>query len=48
MLAATNRGDLLDPALMRPGRFDREVILEMPDLAARIEILKIHARGETF
>ena len=48
VLAATNRGDLLDPALMRPGRFDRRVILEMPDLAARIEILKIHARGKPF
>jgi len=48
VLAATNRGDLLDPALMRPGRFDRRVILEMPDLPARIEILKIHARGKPF
>ena len=48
VLAATNRGDLLYPALMRPGRFDRRVILEMPDLPARIEILKIHARGKPF
>lgn len=48
VLAATNRGDLLDPALMRPGRFDRRVILEMPDLEARKEILKIHARGKPF
>ena len=48
VLAATNRGDLLDPALMRPGRFDRRVVLEMPDLKARIEILGIHARGKPF
>ncbi|MFA6518214.1 MAG: ATP-dependent zinc metalloprotease FtsH [Candidatus Shapirobacteria bacterium] len=48
VLAATNRGDLLDPALLRPGRFDRRVVLEIPDLKARIEILKIHARGKPF
>jgi len=48
VLAATNRGDLLDPALTRPGRFDRRVILEMPDLAAREGILKIHAKGKPF
>lgn len=48
VLAATNRGDLLDPALMRPGRFDRRVVLEMPDLEARKEILKIHAKGKPF
>lgn len=48
VLAATNRGDLLDPALMRPGRFDRRVILEMPDLKDREEIIKIHARGKPF
>ena len=48
VLAATNRGDLLDPALMRPGRFDRRVILEMPDLKAREEIIKIHAKGKPF
>lgn len=48
VLAATNRGDLLDPALMRPGRFDRRVVLELPDLQARKEILKIHARGKPF
>ncbi|RLC35526.1 cell division protein FtsH [Candidatus Shapirobacteria bacterium] len=48
VLAATNRADLLDPALMRPGRFDRRVILEMPDIEARKEILKIHAKGKPF
>lgn len=48
VLAATNRGDLLDPALLRPGRFDRRVVLDMPDLAARLAILKIHARGKPF
>ena len=46
VLAATNRGDLLDPALLRPGRFDRRVVLEMPDLEARENIIKIHARGK--
>jgi cell division protease FtsH len=48
VLAATNRGDLLDPALLRPGRFDRRVVLELPDLNARKEIIKIHARGKPF
>ncbi len=48
VLAATNRGDLLDPALLRPGRFDRRVVLEMPDLEARKDILAIHARGKPF
>jgi cell division protease FtsH len=48
VLAATNRGDLLDPALLRPGRFDRRVVLEMPDLTARRDIIKIHARGKPF
>ncbi len=48
VLAATNRGDLLDPALLRPGRFDRRVVLELPDLDARKDILAIHARGKPF
>lgn len=48
ILAATNRGDLLDPALLRPGRFDRRVVLDMPDKEGRIGILKIHARGKRF
>jgi cell division protease FtsH len=48
VLAATNRGDLLDPALLRPGRFDRRVMLDMPDLEGRKGILAIHARGKPF
>jgi cell division protease FtsH len=48
VLAATNRGDLLDPALLRPGRFDRRVMLDMPDREGREAILKIHARGKKF
>lgn len=48
VLAATNRGDLLDPALLRPGRFDRRVMLDMPDKDGRLDILKIHARGKKF
>jgi cell division protease FtsH len=48
VLAATNRGDLLDPALLRPGRFDRRVMLDMPDREGRKEILKIHARNKKF
>lgn len=46
VVAATNRGDLLDPALLRPGRFDRRVMLDMPDKDGREGILKIHARGK--
>lgn len=46
VVAATNRGDLLDPALLRPGRFDRRVTLDMPDLDDRKAILAIHARGK--
>lgn len=48
VIAATNRGDLLDPALLRPGRFDRRVMLDMPDKEGREAILKIHARGKRF
>lgn len=48
VVAATNRGDLLDPALLRPGRFDRRVVLDMPDKEGRAAILKIHARGKKF
>lgn len=48
VMAATNRGDLLDPALLRPGRFDRRVVLDMPDKEGRTAILKIHARGKKF
>lgn len=44
VIAATNRSDVLDPALLRPGRFDRRVVLDLPDRADREEILKIHAR----
>ncbi|HVM76574.1 MAG TPA: ATP-dependent zinc metalloprotease FtsH [Candidatus Paceibacterota bacterium] len=46
VLAATNRPDILDPALLRPGRFDRRVILDLPDLNDRESILKIHAEGK--
>ena len=48
VIAATNRGDLLDPALLRPGRFDRRVTLDMPDKEGREAILKIHAQGKKF
>ena len=48
VLAATNRGDLLDPALLRPGRFDRRVVLDLPDKEGRLAILLIHAKGKKF
>ncbi|MBI4730314.1 MAG: ATP-dependent metallopeptidase FtsH/Yme1/Tma family protein [Acidobacteria bacterium] len=44
MIAATNRPDILDPALLRPGRFDRQIVVDRPDLKGRVEILKVHAR----
>ncbi|KAJ9514132.1 hypothetical protein QJQ45_002233 [Haematococcus lacustris] len=46
VIAATNRADILDPALMRPGRFDRQVMVEVPDQKGRLEILKVHARNK--
>jgi cell division protease FtsH len=47
IIAATNRPDVLDSALMRPGRFDRQVVVDRPDYAGRQEILNVHARGKT-
>ncbi|PQQ65574.1 ATP-dependent zinc metalloprotease FtsH [Acetivibrio saccincola] len=46
ILAATNRPDILDPALLRPGRFDRRVVVGLPDIKGREEILRVHARGK--
>lgn len=46
VVAATNRPDILDPALLRPGRFDRKVTMDNPDVAGRMEILKVHAKGK--
>ena len=48
LIAATNRPDILDPALLRPGRFDRQVTVDRPDLEGRKGILKVHARGKPF
>jgi cell division protease FtsH len=45
VIGATNRPDILDPALLRPGRFDRHVVIETPDVGGRLEILKLHARS---
>jgi cell division protease FtsH len=47
IVAATNRPDVLDAALLRPGRFDRQVVVDRPDFAGRLEILGVHARGKT-
>jgi cell division protease FtsH len=47
IVAATNRPDVLDAALMRPGRFDRQVVVDRPDYSGRLQILKVHARGKT-
>ena len=44
ILAATNRPEILDPALLRPGRFDRRIIVERPDLKGRVNILKVHSK----
>ncbi|MBP9691178.1 ATP-dependent zinc metalloprotease FtsH [Candidatus Woesebacteria bacterium] len=46
VIAATNRGDLLDPALLRPGRFDRRILVDYPDVEGRAEIIKIHAKNK--
>ena len=48
VIAATNRPDVLDPALLRPGRFDRQVTVSLPDSAERLDILNVHARGKIF
>jgi cell division protease FtsH len=46
VIAATNRPDVLDPALLRPGRFDRQIVLDRPDIRGRIAVLQVHARGK--
>ncbi|VBB06410.1 peptidase m41 ftsh extracellular [Lucifera butyrica] len=46
IIAATNRPDILDPALLRPGRFDRQIVVDKPDVKGRLEILKVHTRGK--
>ncbi|EJX02843.1 cell division protein FtsH [gut metagenome] len=46
MIAATNRPDILDPALLRPGRFDRQIVVDRPDIKGRKEILKVHVKGK--
>jgi cell division protease FtsH len=46
IIAATNRPDVLDPALIRPGRFDRQVVLDAPDVRGRAEVLKVHCKGK--
>ncbi len=46
MIAATNRPDILDPALLRPGRFDRQIVVDRPDLPGREKILRVHSRGK--
>ena len=48
IIAATNRPDVLDPALLRPGRFDRQITVNLPDIKGREEILQVHAKGKTF
>jgi cell division protease FtsH len=46
IIAATNRPDILDPALLRPGRFDRHIVVDKPDVKGRLEILKVHTKGK--
>ena len=46
VMAATNRADILDPAILRPGRFDRKVVVGQPDVRGREEILHVHAKGK--
>ncbi|WP_254558232.1 AAA family ATPase, partial [Salmonella enterica] len=46
MIAATNRPDILDPALLRPGRFDRRILVGAPDVKGREEVLKVHTRNK--
>lgn len=48
VIAATNRADILDPALLRPGRFDRQIYIGVPDIKGRLEILKVHSRHKPF
>ena len=48
VIAATNRPDILDPALLRPGRFDRQITVNYPDVKGREEILKVHAKNKPF
>ena len=48
LIAATNRPDVLDPALLRPGRFDRQIVVDAPDAVGRLAILKIHSKGKPF
>ena len=46
LIAATNRPDILDPALLRPGRFDRQIVVDRPDRKGRARILEVHTRGK--
>jgi len=48
LIAATNRPDVLDPALLRPGRFDRQIVVDAPDQVGRLQILKVHSKGKPF
>ena len=48
IIAATNRVDVLDAALLRPGRFDRQVTVDVPDVKGRLEILNVHARNKKY